>query len=181
MFSQKPKFIKLPNLDLLIFDVIDILYNPETDLLFPYIYEILEDLKKIGYKLAILSYNVNTFFILERFNIIKFFDFIEIEDYWKMFWQYKSKNLYLTDDKIHIKISNYKTLLFKNLIEKSKINITKILNFDSEYKYIYNASVYGIFSILIDGNGLTSKIINKGFSNFLSTDNNSCINPNYLF
>lgn len=176
--SKKPKFIKLSNLELIVFDIVDILYNPEKDILYPYVFDILKDLKQIGYKLAIITYNINCIFILERFKLLRFFDYIEIEDYWKKYWEYKLNNLDISEDKIHLQISNYKTQMFKNLLEKSNINPSKILNFDTEHKFIYATSVCGIFSIIINKQGINEKIINNGFTNFLS-EYEWYVNPNY--
>lgn len=178
MFRKSPKFIKLANLELIVLDVVDIIYNPEKDKIYPYIFDILKDLKKIGYKLAIISYNINTILILQRFNLLQFFDYIEIEDYWKKFWEYKSSHSTMDDDNIHHIISNYKTKMFINLINKTEIDPSKILSFDTSYKLIHAISLSGVFSIYIEKNGLTEKIINYGFTNFLS-DKDWYINPNY--
>ncbi len=178
MFRKNPQFIKLSNLELIVLDVVDIIYNPEKDKIYPNIKNILKDLKKIGYKLAIISYNINTIFILERFNLVQFFDYIEIEDYWKNFWEYKTLHSNLEDKDIHAIISNYKTKMFINLMNKSNIDSSKILSFDTSYKLIHAISLSGVFSIYIEKNGLTEKIINYGFTNFLS-DKEWYINPNY--
>lgn len=75
---------KVPNLDLIVFDLDYTLLDWSTKFdfghrLFPFVPHILDALKKIGYKLAIVSFNSDAKYFLEYHDIAWYFDFIEYE------------------------------------------------------------------------------------------------------
>jgi len=100
------------------------------------IIDILDTLKTKGIKIALASLNSCAKTYLEKYNILDYFDYIE----------YKNWGLY----------GDFKTDLFENISEKSKIPFQKMLFFDDRLSHCEEASLLKIKNIYVNRNTLLS-------------------------
>jgi HAD superfamily phosphatase (TIGR01681 family) len=130
------------NCELVIFDLDGTLHsfndlnNDDNTVLKRDIIDILDTLKKKDIKIALVSLNYLAEEYLEKYNIHNYFDYIEYKN-WRL-------------------CGDFKTDLFKNISEKSKIPFQKMLFFDDRVSHCEEASLLNIKSIYVNKNTLLS-------------------------
>jgi HAD superfamily phosphatase (TIGR01681 family) len=143
-------FTKIKGLDMIVFDLDYTLLNWSSryergHALFPYVVNILAELRKLGYKIALVSFNSEANYFLEYHGISNYFDYVEYEKHtfgaskrdMLLDLKYKSgiqpeNMLFFDDNKFNIALAD--TMGIKGYCVKSGIDIMSINNGISKWK-----------------------------------------------
>lgn len=135
------------NIELIIFDLDKTLIDYWGDM-YNGVYDMLNDLKKNGKRLALASYNINGEKILKRHKINHFFEIIKCQD-----WQIDG-------------IDNKKQML-SEILKISNVSSENIIFVDDQQGFLNTAEKLGMNTYLVKGNdGLNCKLFKSTFNVF---------------